>query len=92
MRRARCHARITYTSRQSWTIKKAGTSRNLGLRVLCLKINMPAYAPNGPKNAIARSVDSGTLQPPLMLMSLSMPKAIVEAELATVRVANRKAV
>jgi len=92
MRRTRGHLRNAYASKQSWATKNIGTSRNLGLRVLCLKSSMPAYAPNGPKKAIARSVDSGTLQPPLMLMSLSRPKAIIEAELATARRVNRKTI
>jgi hypothetical protein len=35
---------------------------------------MPAQAPNGPKKAANRSLDSGILQFPLLLFNLSIPK------------------
>ena len=57
---------------------KIGMSRNLVLRVLCLKNSIPAQAPNGPKNPAKKSLDSGILQPPLLLFNLSTPKTTKE--------------
>ncbi len=54
--------------------RKIGTIRNLIFRVLCLKRSIPDQAPNGPKNAANRSLDSGILQLPLLLFHLSTPK------------------
>jgi hypothetical protein len=59
---------------------KIGTRTNFILRVLCLKISMPAKAPNGPKNAAKSSFDSGILHPLLIPLSLSMPKRAKEIE------------
>jgi hypothetical protein len=58
--------------------KKIGTRMNLTLRVLCLKSSIPAYAPNGPKSATNRSLDSGILRALLLLLILSTPKNISE--------------
>ena len=63
--------------------RKIGTTKNLILRVLCLNSNIPAQAPNGPKKAINKSLDSGILPLPLLLFSLSIPK-IVRAMLFTI--------
>jgi hypothetical protein len=59
---------------------KIGTRTKFILRVLCLKISMPAKAPNGPKNATKSSFDSEILHHLLMLLSLSMPKRAKEIE------------
>jgi hypothetical protein len=63
-----------YTNRSIWMNRKIGTSRNLVFRVLCLKSSIAARAPNGPKKAINKSLDSGILRPPFLLFNLSIPK------------------
>jgi len=65
--------------------RKIGTSRNLILRVLCLKSSMPAKAPNGAKKAIHKSLDSGILQPPVLLFNLSIPKIAREMPFMIIR-------
>jgi hypothetical protein len=70
--------RRKYAIKNNWMNSKTGTRRNLILRILCLKSNIPAKAPNGPKNATNRSLDSEILHPPLKLLNLSTPKKISE--------------
>jgi hypothetical protein len=74
-----------YAIRNIWMNKKMGISRNLVLRVLCLKSSMPVQAPKGPKKPISRSLDSGILQLPLLLFNLSTPKATKEIAFAVSR-------
>lgn len=69
--------------------KKIGTRRNLTLRVLCLKSSIAAVAPNDPKNATNRSLDSGILHPPLLLFSLSTPKNTNEKMFTITRTISR---
>ena len=57
-----------------------GITRNLILRVLCLNRSMPASAPNGPKNPSAKSLFLGVLGPLLLLLNLSIPKAIKQTK------------
>jgi hypothetical protein len=42
-------------------------------------------APKGPKKASNKSLDSGTLQPPLLLFSLSIPNIVRETLFMIVR-------
>jgi hypothetical protein len=74
-----------YNIKSTWINRKMGTSRNLVFRVLCLKSSIPMKAPKGPKKASNKSLDSGTLQPPLLLFSLSIPNIVRETLFMIVR-------
>jgi hypothetical protein len=79
-----------YTKKSIWMNRKIGTSRNLVFRVLCLKSSIAVKAPNGPKNAVNKSLDSGILQPPVLLFNLSTPKIIRETPFMIIRRTCRK--
>jgi len=67
-----------------------GTMKNLAFRVLCLKSSIPAKAPNGAKKASNKRLDSGTLQPPLLLCNLSIPNIAKEMLFMIMRSTCRK--